>query len=887
MSVETSQGDAELLAATRNGNAAAYGGLYERHAPAARALARRLVRSAAEAEDVVAETFTRILDLTGRGGGPKEAFRIHLLTAVRRTVTERDWDTGGGPAGEGAGPSDLAVPFVDPALAGLERSLVARAFFSLPERWQLLLWHLEVENADPAEVAPLIGLPAEEVAELVARAKEGLRQACLKVHLTGAHRKGCRPVLSKLGAYVRGGLAKRETRVIDRHMDGCADCRSVFMELTDVDRGMRVIVGPLVAGPVLDGYLTALGKTGAAPAGGLAGCLGGLGSAAGWARRSSRGRQQAVAGSAAVIAIATATALVLVTSGDPAVIRPAPGALPVPVTSPPIVAEPEPFPDEAPLTPSTLPPSPGAPSLTAPSLSVPSPGTPSPTGAASGPARPGAVTPRPPKTPPPVRPPRPAREEPVPARPPHLAAPAQGRKVGLRHQRGGTRVPAPRLDARIDALGALVRAQTGMVAVRLRNTGRAGSRAVVARIDLPKGVTLMPGGLRTRVAALPGARTANGAGTGGVGTGTVGTGGVGTVDGWSCRPVSRAVRCARAPLAPGQGTSIFLRVAVDRTAPLGVPLRLQVTGGGPKATAVTESGVRAVGAPARFAADGRVTTAAIGNTLLTRAPTGRMCRAARSRDGGARDNDAAPMRLYDQDRDPATKNSSAARLDLPNRGRVVWAGLYWSASAPAAGRTIKFRAPGDAGYTQVRAARVAEQELPSGRAYQAFADVTRLVRKLRGKYWVADVPLRPGVSRHAGWSLVVIAADPRQPYRQAMVVDTTALVQAGSPARIPLDGLTHTGMPARMDLVTWEGDADLRGDRVSLGQGPLQPEGGDRNPDNPFDGSSTGSAKVELTPGVDVDRFQATLGPRPVLRVSTRRDAVLFGVAAVSVQTRS
>ncbi|WP_344861115.1 sigma-70 family RNA polymerase sigma factor, partial [Planomonospora alba] len=354
MSVETSQGDAELLAATRDGNAAAYGGLYERHAPAARALARQLVRSATEAEEVVAETFTRILDLTRRGGGPREAFRIHLLTAVRRTACDRErrGEAGGPAAGAESGPPDLAVPFVDPALSGLERSLVARAFLALPERWQLLLWHLEVEEADPAEVAPLLGLPAQEVAELLVRAKEGLRQACLKVHLTGAHRKGCRPTLSKLGAYVRGGLAKRESRVLDRHMEGCADCRSVFMELTDVDRGLRVIVGPLIAGPVLDGYLTALDKAGGA---GLSGCLGGLGTAAGWARRSSRGRQQAVAGSAAVIAIATATALVLMTSGDPAVIRPAPGPVPVPTSPPPIVAQPEPLPDEAPPSPSAPP----------------------------------------------------------------------------------------------------------------------------------------------------------------------------------------------------------------------------------------------------------------------------------------------------------------------------------------------------------------------------------------------------------------------------------------------------------------------------------------------------------------------------------------------------
>ena len=52
----------------------------------------------------------------------------------------------------------------EPALAGFERSVVARAFASLPERWQAVLWHCEIEGRTPAEVAPLLGLTAMSVA---------------------------------------------------------------------------------------------------------------------------------------------------------------------------------------------------------------------------------------------------------------------------------------------------------------------------------------------------------------------------------------------------------------------------------------------------------------------------------------------------------------------------------------------------------------------------------------------------------------------------------------------------------------------------------------------------------------------------------------------------
>ena len=66
--------DADLIAACRAGDAAAYDTLYRRRVTAAHGLARQLVRNRAEADDMVAETFAKILDLLHRGGGPDDAF---------------------------------------------------------------------------------------------------------------------------------------------------------------------------------------------------------------------------------------------------------------------------------------------------------------------------------------------------------------------------------------------------------------------------------------------------------------------------------------------------------------------------------------------------------------------------------------------------------------------------------------------------------------------------------------------------------------------------------------------------------------------------------------------------------------------------------------------
>jgi RNA polymerase sigma factor (sigma-70 family) len=179
-----------LIKASRNGDAAAYDSLYRRHVAAAHGLARQLVRNRAEADDVVAETFAKILGLLHRGGGPDDAFRPYLLTAVRRAAYDRHRAERRQLVTDEMEAFDRGVPFADPAVADLERTMIARAFASLPERWQAVLWHTEIEGARPADVAPLLGLTANSVAALAYRAREGLRQAYLRLPPGGRRRPG-------------------------------------------------------------------------------------------------------------------------------------------------------------------------------------------------------------------------------------------------------------------------------------------------------------------------------------------------------------------------------------------------------------------------------------------------------------------------------------------------------------------------------------------------------------------------------------------------------------------------------------------------------------------------------------------------------------------------
>jgi RNA polymerase sigma factor (sigma-70 family) len=274
--VNTSSSDATLIAAVRAGNSAAYGILYERHSAAARSVARKLVRAAPDTDDVVAETFARVLSAIKNGAGPVEAFRPYLLTSVRRVAFDHLRGQRSQVPTDEADIPDQGEPFVDLAAESLERSLVARAFRSLPERWSAVLWHTEVEQASAAEVATLLGLTPNGVAALSYRAREGLRQAYLQFHLSAGARAECQPIAAKLGAHVRGGLSKRDARAVDDHLSSCSDCRAARAELAAINVTLRGVLAPVFLGGAMAGARAgaAAAHTGAAAGAGSHGAAG-------------------------------------------------------------------------------------------------------------------------------------------------------------------------------------------------------------------------------------------------------------------------------------------------------------------------------------------------------------------------------------------------------------------------------------------------------------------------------------------------------------------------------------------------------------------------------------------------------------------------------------
>jgi RNA polymerase sigma factor (sigma-70 family) len=544
--------------------------LYQRHVAAANSLARQLVRDLAEADDVVAESFAKVLDLLSRGGGPEGAFRPYLLTVVRRAAYDRHRAMRRQLVTDQMEAFDPGIPFADPAVAHLERSMIARAFASLPERWQAVLWHTEIEGAKPAEVASLLGLSANGVAALAYRAREGLRQAYLQMHLSGAVRRECRPVVAKLGAYVRGGLTKRDAAVVAGHLDQCAYCQEVFAELGDVNAALRGIVAPLILGPAAAAYLASIAANGtaAATAGGASGWAA---AKLAWFRHTPKQVQAATVAGVASVTIAGLAAAVMTlaahsgpAAGGAAGHRPLPPVAAVAprslVTSSRTAHRQRPAPGSSRSLPSSAAPSSAAPSTPA-SGSLPLAAPPPATAAAATP--PSAATG-------PGAPVSPASASTAPAATaPATAAPGS---AGSRNAQ---------LTTKINPVGTLRQGGIGMVAFSVTNTSTVTAAQLTAAVTLPSGVSYLAAGTLGLDSLDP-------AGPGG----------------WTCTPVSSGAACTHGPLAAGSSARTELQVVIASDAPPGAPPAISVDDAGHRVSARGTSGVTANGFPGSFGGSG-------------------------------------------------------------------------------------------------------------------------------------------------------------------------------------------------------------------------------------------------------------------------------------------
>ncbi|HEX6786743.1 MAG TPA: sigma-70 family RNA polymerase sigma factor, partial [Acidimicrobiales bacterium] len=878
------------ITAVRVGDIGAYEELYRRHVDAAMAVGRHLTGSKADAEDVVSEAFARVLSVLQRGAGPEMAFRPYLLTSVRNAFYDRTRKDKRLEVTDDV-PEDLGRVLAAAAASDddAERQMAATAFASLPERWQLVLWHTEVEGRSPAEVGPLLGLAPNAVAALAYRAREGLRQAYLNAHIQARPPAGCEDIVPKLGAYVRHDLSNRDRQKVEAHLEGCERCRAIVAELEEAGSRLRVLLIPIIAGIPAAAYLSGIGAPGA---GGLL--------AAG-SRTTQRVKEMGPAGQVAVALGAVAAAGLLVvgavaaarslTGGGPqqtvseagggssagsggsgsgggggggsGSAGGSAGTTPSDVTPGSNAATQPPSATDAPVISPTSPAGSGSGSTSGqPPIIIPAP---------PGPSAP--ATNAPPATSP--SPTSPATTAPVP--PPTTAPPAS---LSVSLQSAG---PA------YAGLGAAIPVTVGndtSVAVAL-GPGRSVSAAAVEAAVVPAqaGPAVQP---TVTIPLAPGV----------------------TFDGvdnpeWACTAAGGTLSCVLPALDPGATTAGLIQLGLPANATGTITLQPTIADGS-EPPVMGPPLVLTVLPPPTGLSDLVIDHADLvltGNGILTCDPAGApFCVTARddpaAAPAGRVDKSGQQMVWIDVDGDPATFNSSSADLSLPPDSTVLSARLLWGGTvqpgpggsappSPTSTAVVQVTAPG--GVVQQVTAPSVSTDPTSAARYVAAADVAALVAANgAGTYTVADLQTATGPGAFGGWALQVVYRDPAAPLRMVATTDQVATVTRGGSSSLVLSGLTPptAAVTGTLSYAAVEGDYGIVPEQVAANGVPLS--NAVNAPDNPMNGSiSTPGARNPTFVnnfGFDVDLFPIDVAAGSTeVRIDVTSSSDRFRVAATGV----
>lgn len=165
--------DAELVSLTQRGDERAYAELWAKYSRRAEVVARRITGTF-DPHDLVAESYTRVLQAIRSGGGPTGSFTGYLYVTIRNVAA--NWARNTLPM-TGDDVLDDLPDAMDLEHSTEVRFAVAEAFQSLPSRWQEALWYSEVRDLPASEIGAIFGIKATAAAMLTSRARKGFRRA--------------------------------------------------------------------------------------------------------------------------------------------------------------------------------------------------------------------------------------------------------------------------------------------------------------------------------------------------------------------------------------------------------------------------------------------------------------------------------------------------------------------------------------------------------------------------------------------------------------------------------------------------------------------------------------------------------------------------------------
>jgi RNA polymerase sigma-70 factor (ECF subfamily) len=222
-------GDAALLAAYRHGDVRAFETLYDRYHGRLRALSVRFLADAAEADDVVQETFLRLLRIADRvDEGFKVMAWLHrvaenlCLTLLRRrgrvqlVSGDEEWILATRDQHRARQP-DQAYEM------GQARDRLRRVAAGLPAQQRAAFLLREVEGLAYGDIADRLGISHGAVESLLFRARRRFKKEYLR--LEGEDPTTCATIRHQVEVIGRAHVGAWQEHQIARHLDECSACR--------------------------------------------------------------------------------------------------------------------------------------------------------------------------------------------------------------------------------------------------------------------------------------------------------------------------------------------------------------------------------------------------------------------------------------------------------------------------------------------------------------------------------------------------------------------------------------------------------------------------------------------------------------------------------------
>jgi RNA polymerase sigma factor (sigma-70 family) len=266
---ELSADEARLAQRAVAGDGDAFATLYTRYEKRAYNLCLRILGSEDDAADATQEAFVNVLKRLPKLEGRELAFGSYLFTSARHAcydlierrkraepsdaIAEGAVPVGGGVGGGGIG-FDPGDPHDDPernVLLAARQDEIRDANAKLPARQREVLVLRELEDLSYDEIAELMEMNRNSVAQLISRARISLRDALRGTALASvaAASADCERSLALLAAR-QDGQPGGDDDWLDEHMQACDTCPLAREAMEEAGISYRAWL-PVAAGPLL------------------------------------------------------------------------------------------------------------------------------------------------------------------------------------------------------------------------------------------------------------------------------------------------------------------------------------------------------------------------------------------------------------------------------------------------------------------------------------------------------------------------------------------------------------------------------------------------------------------------------------------------------------